>query len=871
MAALLVFVVILGLQGGFMADPSDWGPLLLLASLVGVALRFSLQRNRTLQQLREREETYRLLAENASDVVFRIDPQGQLEWVSPSVESMLGWTPAELQGRSVFSLIHPDDAGSVSQSWLICTSDRRTRTQYRIVDREGRSRWVSVSCRALTDARSQLLGRIGSWSDAQEEMEARSRLLDQRQLLETILDNVDSHIYMKDGEHRYLYANRRVQEMFGRSLAEIVGQSDRALFPEAELAALWNFDEEVFESDHPLQREELLPSAAGQPRWFLSNKLKLQQNDSTCLIGFSTDITDRRRAELELERSESKFRLLFEASLDAILLVRGDGHFLDANPAVLHIYGASSKEDFLRCTPADFSPEFQPDGSRSADLIAANIACAFEAGTHQFEWLHRRLDTGETFLGLVTLRAVQLDDQPALLSVVRDISESRRLEERLRQLAYRDALTDLPNRAASLEHLEQRLARLDSGAPAAGEARGLVLVNLDFDRFQAVNDSFGLEVGNRVLIAAALSLRRWLGPHDWLARLESDEFLVVRALPGADAETALQFGRDLQEALAEGLRRDHADLPIHPSTTAGLSLAPAHGSQPITLLQAANTALMEAKRGSQQQLCLYRPELSTTIQQCLDLEMQLQRALERDELSLLFQPEVDGSGRITGAEALLRWTLADGRQVSPDVFIPLAEQTGLIHPIGNWLIDSACRQLASWRRMGVRLPRLAINLSAVQFERRQSDLDAWLMAAMSRHGISPVQLELEVTETALLRYPESARALLYQLGAAGFCIAIDDFGTGYSSLVNLHTLPVHKLKIDKSFVQRITDGGTSCAIIDSTLVIARKLGLQTIAEGVETAGQWQLLKELGCQSFQGYLFGRPMTAEQLVERLRSER
>ena len=694
-------------------------------------------------------------------------------------------------------------------------------------------------------------------SRRRQEAETPQQLIEQSQVMQTILDHVDSHIYMKDAEHRYLYVNRQVEQLFGRSLSEIVGRTDRDFFSGEVLEAMWCFDEEVLRSGRNIQREELVPGTNGELRCFLSSKLTFRQNGECCLIGFSTDITDRKWTEQELERSESKFRQLFEASLEAILLVDPSGQFIEANPAALKLYGAASREGLLRSHPADFSPEFQSNGEPSAELIPANIARAMEQGFHRFEWLHRRLDTGQPFLGLVTLTRISLNGQPALMSVVRDISEARRYEERLRDLAYRDELTGLPNRSAILEQLKQQLSQ-------PGPIGALVVVNLDLDRFQAVNDSFGLAVGNQVLVTAAALLRRWLPPEDWLARLESDEFVIIRALPVADPASALRFGRELQQALAAGLAAQD-DLPIQPSASLGLALCPTHGRDAVALLQAANTALMEGKRqGQKAGVHLYCPELSTAIQQRLELEVLLEKAIERQQLRLVYQPQVDHQGRLIGAEALLRWTLADGTQVCPEVFIPLAEQSGLIHAIGEWVIETGCGQLARWRRQGLRLPRLALNLSPVQFENRESDLDAWLMAVLSRHGISPVQLELEVTETALLRYPQQASALLYQLGAAGFRIAIDDFGTGYSSLVNLHTLPVHKLKIDKSFVQRITEGSTDRAIIDSTLVIARRLGLESMAEGVETEDQWRLLKELGCDGFQGYLFARPMPAEELV-------
>ncbi|MFM7550275.1 MAG: EAL domain-containing protein [Cyanobacteriota bacterium] len=814
---------------------------------------------------------WRLLAEEAGDLAFLGDPDFALQWASTSLGSCLGLRTQELLGRSIHELLLAEDQApfrtELRRALDVGTASLRFRGRFRLTS--AGSRWLELTAVPWRQADGALAGWLGSCRERHSPVAPQSHevsgpghdaseLQDKTRLLETVLNQVDSHVYIKDAQHRYLYANRPVQRLLGRHLSEIVGHSDRELFAAEGLETLGSGDDEVFRTGRALQQEERVVNAQGEPRWFLSNKLLLQQNGECCLIGFSTDITARKQAEAELERSERMFRLLFEASLDPTMLMNAAGTFIDANPATLKLFGASSQEVFLRCHPSDFSPERQANGQLSAALIPARITRALDQGSHQFEWLHRRLDNGEPFLGLVTLKAITLNGQPALLSVVRDISESRRYEERLRLLAYHDELTGLPNRAATLEHLQQ-LLHLDASPPGA-----MVVVNLDFDGFQAVNDSFGLQAGNRVLIAAARVLRRWLQPGDWLARLNSDEFLVLRPMPRADASAAQQFCRELQQALSEGLAA-HAELPVQPSASAGLSLYPHHGDEPIAMLQAANTALMEAKRtGPKAGIHLYSQALSQAIQERLELDVLLARAIDREQLRLLFQPQVDRDGALLGAEALLRWTLADGRAVSPEVFIPLAEQSGQMQPIGRWVMEAACAQLALWQRQGLRLPRLAINLSAVQFEQRDEGLAAWLMAAASGHGIAPTQLELEVTETALLRYPQQAVAPLEQLGLAGFRIAIDDFGTGYSSLVNLHALPVHKLKIDRTFVERINESSTDYAIIDSTLVIARKLGLETMAEGVETDAQWQALKALGCDSFQGYLFGEPMPPDDLA-------
>ena len=569
----------------------------------------------------------------------------------------------------------------------------------------------------------------------------------------------------------------------------------------------------------------------------------------------------------QLRHSEKQHRLLADHALDVITITDLSGRPTYVSPSIEKVRGWTVDE--AMALPMD--QHLTPEGCvhwinalrQTEEAIRQGLPLpSFRA---QLEQSHRN----GSWIWTDVTSSCMVDEHGryiGTLLVYRDISETKRYEKRLHDLAYRDELTGLPNRAATLDHLNQRLAGL-SQSPDAEAGQALVIVNLDFDSFQAVNDGFGRAVGNRVLTTAAAVLRRWLQPEDWLARLESDEFLVIRSLPTADGAAARRFGKELQQALAAGLAAQEG-LPIHPSTSAGLGLAPDHGREPVALLQAANTALMEAKRRSQNTLWLYHQELSATIQQRLDLELRLKQALERQELELVFQPQMNHQGQLTGAEALMRWTLADGTSVSPEVFIPLAEQTGLIHPIGEWLIETACTQLASWRRMGLQPPRLAINLSPVQFERGEISLDAWLMGALLRHDIAPTQLELELTETALLRDPRRASVLLRQLGCAGFRIVIDDFGTGYSSLVNLHTLPVHKLKIDKSFVQHVTEGGSERAIIDSTLVIARKLGLQTMAEGVETQAQFEALKELGCDSFQGYLFGQPMPADALACLLR---
>ncbi|MCT0223747.1 bifunctional diguanylate cyclase/phosphodiesterase [Synechococcus sp. CS-1328] len=445
------------------------------------------------------------------------------------------------------------------------------------------------------------------------------------------------------------------------------------------------------------------------------------------------------------------------------------------------------------------------------------------------------------------------------VGTLQDITEINALQEQLEQAAYTDPLTGLPNKAASLRHLEQLL----QGRPYN---QCIGLINLDLDSFQSINDSFGPEAGNRLLSAMAMWLRNRLEPDDWIARLGSDEFLVIRGHGTHSPGDAVALAKELQQSLIQTAQLA-PQLPMQPSACFGVSTCPEHGIDPHLLLQAANTALMEAKRRGRNQLHAYSTSLSTRIREQLDLEMQLSHAVERQQLRLVYQPQVDGEGRLIGAEALLRWFKTPATCVPPDLFIPLAERSGQIHTIGAWVMEEACRQLRQWDLQGLSLPLLAVNVSAVQLEPQDPPLEASLAAALARHAIPPQRIELEITETALISNPQQARQQLQQLAHRGFRLAIDDFGTGFSSLETLHALALNKLKIDRCFINTLETDLTDQVIVRATLSMARELGLETLAEGVETAQQWQLLKQLGCASFQGYFFDRPLTAEAFAQRL----
>ena len=635
--------------------------------------------------------------------------------------------------------------------------------------------------------------------------------------------------------------------------ADLIHPADRPRL-ERELAAALAVGDR-YELEYRVQ----LPSHGVRWIWERGRRLPAEGEADVRLSGFLVDISERRQAEQARLRSETLFRQLFEASVDALLVLDAqEGRLIDLNAAALTMFGCADRHVLLGRWPDQASPPFQPDGRSSADAAATMLREARERGQHDLEWTYRRLDTGETFPADISLMRLQVEDGPAqVLLRVRDLSVQRRQEEQLRAMAYRDGLTGLPNRAAALEWMQRQIERDPTGR--------LVVLNLDLDRFQTVKDTFGTEISDRLLSATGRILRRHLPVTTLVARLDSDEFLVVQPWPAAadfaDPETLVKgLAARLQQHLRDQLG-DQMQLDLQQSFSCGAVIYPIDSGSPDALLQHANTALAKARPLGHGAQLLYRPEFSTAIERRIQLEIQLEDVLREQGLHLVYQPQVDRHGALVGAEALVRWRQADGTDVPPDAFVPLAESTGQIERLTSWLIETVCAQLRQWREAGKPLNQLALNVSGGHFNADGIGLEELLLLSLARHGIAPTSLELEVTETALLLDRKRARRQLQRLMRRGFSIALDDFGTGYSSLSILQFFPVKKLKIDKSFVQHITTSHRDRGLVESSLMIARRLGLQTLAEGVETEQQWHLLRDLGCDCYQGYLFDRGLEAD----------
>ena len=437
-----------------------------------------------------------------------------------------------------------------------------------------------------------------------------------------------------------------------------------------------------------------------------------------------------------------------------------------------------------------------------------------------------------------------------------EVAERHLADQRVVHMAHHDALTGLPNRTLFADRVAQAIAR------AHRREGKIAVLFLDLDRFKNVNDSLGHAIGDLLLTAVAERLTNCLREEDTAARLGGDEFII--SLPDvADAgEAARVAGRILAELAKPFTIADHQ---LHADGSIGIALYPADGDTAETLMRNADTAMYHAKESGRANYQFFSAQMTERVSRRLSTETDLRRALEHGEFALHYQPLIDlVTSRVSGAEALLRWPQNEHRLMSPAEFIPIAEDTGLIIPLGEWVLLEACSQAQAWQ---ARYPglRIAVNLSARQF--RQKDLIGMIERVLGETGLAPTLLELELTESMLMHHAEETVGILTRLDEMGVRLAIDDFGTGYSSLSYLKRFPIHSLKVDRSFVRDISTDPDDAAIVTAIVAMARSLNLDVTAEGVETEEQATFLRSLACHQAQGYYFGRPMSAQEFAARL----
>jgi diguanylate cyclase (GGDEF)-like protein/PAS domain S-box-containing protein len=688
-------------------------------------------------------------------------------------------------------------------------------------------------------------------------------VLQYQNYLEQVIGGMPAGLIVVDAGCRVRSANATMRDMLGLPDDVLDAQPPLdVLIPSAELAERVGAALATGKpQDNVLVGIDSHGAGAGEgARWFEFNIRRTTQDGGFLILLIGQDVTFRRQARLRLQESEEFFRLTFTQAAVGIALLSREGRFLRVNHKLTQILGYSEAELLQR-----FYHQITYQDDLLEDRALIHRLVEGEIGDFQRETRWVRKD-GRPLWAALSASAMHdaKGGQLRLIVAVEDVSLRKQAEDALTRMANHDALTGLPNRAL----LQDRLARAIAQAQRAGRQVGVMFI--DLDRFKHVNDSLGHEAGDHLIIEIARRLASALRDTDTVARQGGDEFVVV--LPDLAApEDAAGVAAKLLDGLFQPLVLSGQE--VFPTGSIGIAMYPRDGHDAQALLKAADSAMYNAKAGGGQRFRFYAADMGANADAQLRTEALLQRALEREELLLHYQPLADiASGRIVGLEALLRWQPRGQELRLPAEFMAVAEQTGLIVPIGEWVLATALAQQVALRRAGLKPGRIGVNLSARQF--LQHDLAERVASLLDDAGCDAAWLTLEVTESALMQDPELAATTMARLAAMGVQLAIDDFGTGYSSLSNLHRFPIHDLKIDRSFVAQLAagqgQGEGDAAIVKAVIALARSMKLNVVAEGVETREQLAFLGEHGCAQMQGYYFSRPLPAAGIERLLRGQ-
>ena len=738
---------------------------------------------------------------------------------------------------------------------------------------------------ARTHAEPQATDNAWAESQLEPQIDANARLRRALRDQRVVLDNAGVGIAFIRGR-TVLRCNQHFAEIFGLgSAAAAVGQSSQSLFPsEASFHASGKAAYTVMALGQTFKSEVLMRRRNGELFWtHLTGKLVNTAAVSDGSIWIVDDISKQKSDQMKLQNLLTQQNLILDNAMVGIVFLR-ERTVTQCNRSFEKLFGygpgellgSSSRRWYLTeeawlAAGRSFAAHFAAGQAFAGEMMLSRkdgtaICCEVQAklvdNAHPKQgsiWIahdisarkaaeaalvHARTELEQ----LVEARTVELRSTVKALEA--KAAEQVKAEIRITQLAHFDALTGLPNRLLLADRCAMALHR------AQRAQTSVALMFLDLDHFKNINDSLGHRVGDSVLVQLAARMRAAVREQDTISRLGGDEFIIL--MPDTHAAGAASVAAKLLQIGQSPLLVEGHELTITPSI--GIAVYPKDGADLDTLSKCADAAMYRAKADGRNGFHFYSGEIRGNSDRRLALGNALRRALLHNELSLRFQPQISlASGDITGVEALLRWHHPQLGQVPPAEFIPIAENSGLILPIGQWVIRTAIEQLAAWIERGMEPMIMAVNLSAIQF--RHGDLPQFVTQCLNDAGLPAELFELELTESAAMANPQAAIATMADLHRRGIRLAIDDFGTGYSSLSYLKRFAVSKIKIDQSFVRDITDDPDDKAIVGAIISMARSLGIQTTAEGVETEAQLEYLRKEGCNEVQGYLFSKPMTAD----------
>jgi diguanylate cyclase (GGDEF)-like protein/PAS domain S-box-containing protein len=817
-----------------------------------------------LSDITERKKTEEMAQRLASivqfseDAIIGKDLDGVITNWNRAAEKMYGYTSGEVIGRNVALLLPPKRQAEmpailerIRSGWPIeCVETER-------LTKAGCVLQLSVSIAPIKDAS----GRITGASAIARDIAPRKHAEEQLRLQSAALEAAANTIVITDYEGKIVWVNRAFTTMTGYSKEEVLGKNPRLLksgeLPDSFYATLWSTisSGKVWHGELVNRRKD--GTTYTEEMTITPVTRDVGNPDNNYFVAIKQDVTDRKRAEEELYRAHQMLQTILNTIPQRVFWKDRNCTYVGCNRAFATDAGLNNPAEIIG------KSDFDLVWSETAEVYRTDDKLVMEQGSAKlgYEEIQDRPDGGRVWLRTSKLPLSDREGKvTGVIGTYEDITERKVAQERVQYLAYYDALTELPNRTLLQDRLTKALAS------ARRRKDKVALLFLDLDRFKDINDSLGHSVGDLVLKQVAERLKKWAREQDTAARVGGDEFLIVLTAVKEIADAAVAAER-IMNAMTPEFVVEGRSLGI--SCSVGISIFPEHGTDSETLIKDADAAMYCAKESGRNNFRFFTKDMNAQAVERLTLENGLRLALDKKELFLVYQPQIEiATGRITGLEALLRWQHPELGLVPPDKFIRIAENSGLILPIGEWVLRTACSQARTWQDQGLPAVSVAVNVSAIQF--RQEGFCELIRRVLDETRLAPQYLELELTESLLLANAEVNLSVVQELKAMGLTLAIDDFGTGYSSFSYLRQFRVSKLKIDRSFIRDVAVNQDDAAITTAIISMAKSLHLKVIAEGVENEAQVSFLRAHQCDESQGYYFSKPLAVDKVADKLRGD-
>lgn len=803
--------------------------------------------------LQESEESHRSLFENAYDLIYVHDLDGNYISVNSAVERIFGYTQEEALQKNIAEIAVPEQIQFVRKMVRAKLLGRQTQTSYELdcLRKDGSIVTLEVNS-SIIKKNGKPVAIQGIARDITERRLSEEALRDSELRYRDLFENANDLIYTHDLKGCFMSLNQAGERITGYTREEALNKHiSQVVAPEyIEMAAKMTFSK-FDDNKQSFYELEIIAKDGRRVALELSTRLIIDKGRTVGVQGIARDITERRRAEAAIKASELQYRQMGEGIWHQVWTSNPDGSLDYINSRTIEYFNKPMEEIMGDGWQSVIHPDDLPEClKRWSHSIKTG-------GFYEAEFRLRRHD-GVYKWHKARATAHLADDGTVLkwFGTNTDIDDQKQSEAKLNFYARHDTLTDLPNRAEFMSHLKTAIDR----ANINDQAKFAVLF-LDVDRFKVINDSLGHMVGDGLLKEIAKRLIAQVRPGDYVARLGGDEFTILLNRTG-EHDDIVHVAERIQTELSRPFMI--SGYEVFTSVSIGIIIADDFDREPEDFLRDADSAMYRAKESGKARYEIFNRDMHVKDMNVLLVETDLRHALERNEFEVFYQPIVDLETCETKEfEALIRWRHPSRGLIPPDEFVGVAEETGLIIPIGKWILEQSTKQLAKWQKMTSNRLSVSVNLSAKQLV--HPSLTGQIKQILKESGLASDQLKLEVTESTVMEHSERSLSVLSELKSIGVSLSTDDFGTGYSSLSYLQRFPFDRLKIDRSFIDRMIDDDKSAAIVKTILMLGNNLGIDVVAEGIETASQFDLLKTLGCRHGQGFLFSSPIIAERAEE------